>query len=88
MFENEIKNVNENDPKQMVSFLRKATQALGIKMNAKMEDAFSKIEKGDKPEEVAGGMEGDFSGENFFEERKKGGNKARKILYDENLYEL
>ncbi len=88
MMEKEMKNVKENDPRQMVSILRKLSKTLGVKMNDRVEEAMLKMEAGGDPDEIASEIAEELNPESFFEEKKPTGNQGEKIRYNETLYEL
>lgn len=88
MMGDDMENANDNDPKQMVSLLRKFNKALGVKMNDKVEEALVRMETGESPEEVASEIEEEITSENLFEEKKKPGKQLKKIKHNGNLYEL
>jgi len=88
MMENEMKNVNEDDPRHMVSILRKLSKTLGVKMNDRVEEAMFKVEAGEDPEKVASEIAEELGPENFFKQKKPTGKQSGKIRYDETLYEL
>jgi putative FmdB family regulatory protein len=88
MMEGEIKNVNEDYPKQMVLVLRKLSKTLGVKMNDRVEEAILSIEEGGDPEAIASEIAEELNPESLFEEKKSTGKQGEKIRYDETLYEL
>ena len=88
LMENEMKNAKEDDPKHMVSILRKLSKTLGVKMNDRVEEAMFKVEAGEDPEEVVSEIVEELSPESFFEQKKPTGKQGEKIRYDETLYEL
>ena len=88
LMENEMKNAKEDDPKHMVSILRKLSKTLGVKMNDRVEEAMFKVEAGEDPEEVVSEIVEELSPESFFEQKKPTGKQSEKIRYDETLYEL
>ncbi|WAC06819.1 MAG: zinc ribbon domain-containing protein [Thermodesulfobacteriota bacterium] len=88
MMEKEMKNVEEDDHRQVVSILRKLSKTLGVKVNDRVEEAMLKIEAGADPEEVASEITEDLDPESFFEGKKPTGNQGKKIRYNETLYEL
>lgn len=82
--------INEEDPRQMASLMRKFTSQTGISLGDAMEEAISRMEAGEDPEQVEREMgdlvnEDDFSLESL---RKKAVKSARKPAHDEKLYRL
>jgi len=61
----EAENVNEDDPKQMASLMRKFTSKTGINLGDSMEEAISRMEAGEDPDQVEKEM-GDQLGDDDF----------------------
>ena len=86
----EAEGMNEDDPRQMASLMRRFSQETGVNLGDSMEEALSRMEAGEDPDQVEKEMgdvlgEGDFS----FEALKKKGLAARRSPYhDEKLYDL
>lgn len=86
----EAEHINENDPKQMASLMRKFTSQTGINFGDSMEEALSRMESGEDPEQVEKEM-GDLFNEdniNFEMLKKKTLRDSRRPVHDEKLYEL
>ena len=86
----EAGNVNEDDPRQMASLMRKFTSQTGMQLGDSMEEALSRMESGEDPEQVEKEMgelisEDDFSLDSM---KKKVMKRVKKPVYDEKLYEL
>lgn len=82
--------MNEDDPKQMASLMRKFTSQTGIHLGDSMEEAISRMEAGEDPEQVEQEMgellnDDDFSLEGV---KKKMNLQKNKPIYDDKLYEL
>ena len=86
----EAGNVNEDDPRQMASLMRKFTSQTGMQLGDSMEEALSRMESGEDPEQVEKEM-GDLISEDDFSldsMKKKAMKRVKKPVYDEKLYEL
>jgi hypothetical protein len=86
----EAEHVNEDDPKQMASLMRKFTSQTGIHLGESMEEAISRMEAGEDPEQVEKEMgellnEEDFSLESM---KKKVLRLSSQPIHDEKLYTL
>ncbi len=87
----ESEGINEDDPRQMATLMRKFTEKTGINLGDTMEEAISRMEKGEDPDEIEKEMgdllgdEGDFS---FDAVRKKVTGRPVPPVHDETLYEL
>lgn len=86
----EAENVNENDPRQMAGLMRKFSDQTGISLGEQMQEALSRLEAGEDPEQIEQEMGDVLDGDSFsFEEMKKqvrsGGKQP---LRDDKLYEL
>jgi len=86
----EADKINEDDPRQAAQLMRKLSEATGLKMNPRIEEALSRLERGEDPEKIEEDM-GDFMEEEepFILEGKgtKGTHKTRPNV-DETLYDL
>lgn len=88
----EAEGMGKDDPRQMASLMRSFTTKTGMKLGDTMEEAISRMEKGEDPEcverELGDRLEGDdlFS----FESIKRGAVSAREVSpeHDEKLYDL
>jgi putative FmdB family regulatory protein len=86
----EAENVNEDDPRQMASLMRKFTSRTGMRLGDSMEEAISRMEAGEDPDQVEKEM-GDLIGEEDFSldaMRKKVLKQDKKPVHDEKLYDL
>jgi hypothetical protein len=86
----ESENINEDDPKQMATLMRKFTERTGMSLGENMEEAISRMEKGEDPEQIEKEMgdlmdEDDFSFEAI---KKKALSKRPPPAHDETLYDL
>lgn len=85
----EAEKINEDDPKQMAALMRKFTAKSGISLGDSMEEAISRMEAGEDPDQVEKDM-GDLLNEDDFSLKKTGIAKLKRKppSYDETLYEL
>ena len=86
----ESEGINEDDPKQMATLMRKFTERTGINLGDNMEEAISRMEKGEDPEQVEKEMGDLLDGDDFSFEtmKKKALSRAAQPLHDETLYDL
>ena len=52
MLAGEAENINEDDPKQAANLMRKLSDMSGLKLGQGMEEALSRMEKGEDPEAI------------------------------------
>jgi putative FmdB family regulatory protein len=87
----EAENINEDDPRQAAQMMRKLTDMTGMQLGAGMEEALSRMEKGEDPEQIEAEM-GDLleTEDPFLMPAKKGATRVRRQApkRDETLYEL
>jgi putative FmdB family regulatory protein len=86
----EAEHVNEDDPKQMASLMRKFTSQTGIHLGDSMEQAISRMEAGEDPEQVEKEMGESLNEEDFSLEsmKKKVLRQNSQPIHDEKLYDL
>ena len=87
----ESEGINEDDPKQMASLMRKFTDRTGINLGDGMEEAIARMERGEDPEQIEqemGDLLGDEDDFSFEAIKKKALARAAKPSYDEKLYDL
>jgi len=92
MMAKEAENINEDDPRQAAKLMRKLTDMTGMELGGNMEEALSRMEKGEDPEKIEAEM-GDLMDdeEPFILPGKKGGRlfgKKKAPAKDETLYDL
>lgn len=83
--------INEEDPKQMAALMRKFSDKTGINLGDSMEEAISRMEAGEAPEQVEQQMGDLLGGEEDFSLdalKKKVVAGRKKPIHDEKLYEL
>ena len=83
--------INEDDPRQMATLMRKFSDKTGISLGEQMEEALSRMEAGEDPDQIEQEM-GDLmdSDDAFTLEamKKKVRSGPRPPAHDEKLYEL
>ena len=87
----ESEGINEDDPRQMASLMRKFTERTGINLGDNMEEAISRMEKGEDPDEIEkemGDLLGDEDDFSFDAMKKKVLGKPAPPIHDETLYDL
>ncbi len=86
----EAGNVNEDDPRQMATLMRKFTSQTGMQLGDSMEEAISRMEAGEDPEQVEREMGDQISEDDFSLDamKKKVLKRQEKPVHDEKLYEL
>jgi putative FmdB family regulatory protein len=89
----EAEHLNEDDPRQMASLMRKFADKTGLNLGAPMEEAIARMEAGEDPQQIEHEMETLMDGEEPFslEAIKKKALQSgshRAPLHDERLYEL
>jgi len=87
----EAENINEEDPKQMASLMRKFQEKTGLNLGDGMEEALARLEAGEDPDKIEEEMGDLFDDEDplamLKKARKAAGGRPRPIT-DETLYEL
>lgn len=86
----EAERVNEEDPQQMATLMRRFTSQTGIRLGESMEEAIARMEAGEDPEQVEKEMGDLLDGEDFSLESMKTRVQRFKEAprHDEKLYEL
>ncbi len=91
MLANEADHLNEDDPRQAAQLMRKLSEATGLNLGPGMEEALSRMERGEDPERIEEEMGDLLEGEDPFtftgSKGKKGLRKSKPIV-DEKLYDL
>ena len=92
MMEKEAGNINEDDPRQAAGLMRKLSEMTGVELGSGMEEAISRMERGDDPDQIEAEMGDMLEGEDPFilPEKKGGGGKTKRPepKRDETLYDL
>lgn len=86
----EADKINEDDPRQAAQLMRKLSEATGLKMGAGMEEALTRLEKGEDPEQIEAEMGDLLEGEDPFllEAKKTISRQRNKPKKDDTLYDL
>ncbi len=87
----EADGMNEEDPKQMATLMRKFTEKAGVQLGDTMEEAISRMEKGEDPDLIEREMGDRLDGDDLFSvDRIKAKAKSAKPKpgHDEKLYKL
>jgi hypothetical protein len=90
MLAGEAEKINEDDPRQAAQLMRKLTDATGLSLGSGMEEALSRLEKGEDPDRIEAEMGDLLEGEDPFLIGGKGakGTRKPKPRVDETLYDL
>lgn len=90
MLAGEMDNINEDDPRQAATLMRKLSEATGLNMGPGMEEALSRMERGEDPEKIEAEMGDLLEGEEpfLFSQKAKKGGRGNKPQVDEKLYDL
>ncbi|MCW5201756.1 zinc ribbon domain-containing protein [Desulfobulbus sp. US1] len=87
----EAEGMNEEDPRQMAQLMRKFTGKTGISMGEQMEEALSRMESGEDPDQIEQEMGDLLDSDDAFSLdglKKKLRTGARSPIHDETLYQL
>jgi putative FmdB family regulatory protein len=82
--------INEDDPRQMASLMRKFTSQTGLNLGEAMEEAMTRMEAGEDPDQIEQEM-GDLLGDDDISIealKKKVKSGKQKPIQDEKLYKL
>jgi len=92
MLAGEAEKVNEDDPRQAANLMRKLTDMTGMQLGSSMEEALSRMESGEDPEQVEAEMGDLLEGEEPFmlPEKKGKSTKTKRAapFKDDTLYDL
>lgn len=86
----EAEHLDENDPRQAAKLMRKLTDMTGLNLGDSMEEALTRMERGEDPEAIEAEMGDLLEGEDPFSFSKKvmKARKERPPAVDERLYDL
>jgi putative FmdB family regulatory protein len=88
----EADKMNEDDPRQAANLMRKLTDMTGLKLGPGMDEALTRMEKGDNPEQIESEMGDLLEQEDIFSLAGKKGKTSQKNraapFKDETLYDL
>jgi len=90
MLANEADKINEDDPRQAARLMRKLSDATGLRMGPGMEEALSRMERGEDPDAIEQEMGDLLEGEDpfVFEQKSRAAGRKPRPLVDETLYDL
>jgi putative FmdB family regulatory protein len=90
MLAREAERIDEEDPRQAALLMRKLSDATGLKMGPAMEEALSRMERGEDPDKIEEEMGDLLEGEEPFLLEAKGtkGRRKSQPKVDDTLYEL
>jgi putative FmdB family regulatory protein len=90
MLASEAGRINEDDPRQAAQLMRKLSEATGLQMGDGMEEALSRMERGEDPDKIEEEMGDLLEGEEPFirAAKSKAGRQKKKPKIDETLYDL
>lgn len=90
MLAGEADRIDEDDPRQAVSMMRKLSEAAGLNLSSGMEEALSRMERGEDPEKIEEEMGDILENEDPFSPESRGGKGKRRSRpsVDETLYDL
>ena len=87
----EAETMNEEDPRQMATLMRKFTEKTGMRLGDSMEEAISRMEKGEDPDVIEKEMGDSLDGDDLFafgDIKKKISRQQSIPEHDETLYRL
>ncbi len=86
----EMESMDENDPKAMANFMRKFSSMTGMDLGEGAEEALSRLEAGEDPEQIEAEMGELFDGNDLFSQKKLKGLKKQYLPpeHDDTLYTL
>ncbi|MFP3928713.1 MAG: FmdB family zinc ribbon protein [Desulfobacteraceae bacterium] len=87
----EAQGIDEEDPRKAAQLMRKLSDMTGMELGPGFQEALSRMEAGEEPEQVEADMGDVLEQEDPFEAKKKVGGMLRKILpprKDDHLYDL
>ena len=91
MLAGEAERINEDDPKQAASLMRKLTHMTGLELGTGMEEALRRMEKGEDPEQIEADMGDLLETEEPFQltsRKSSPGGRRAAPRRDETLYDL
>ncbi|MFN3535688.1 MAG: FmdB family zinc ribbon protein [Desulfatiglandales bacterium] len=91
MLAREAQALDENDPRQAAILMRKVSQMAGLELGPKMEEALTRMERGEDMDAIEEEMKDAFESEEDlfqFKERASSALRKKRPLVDETLYDL
>jgi len=86
----EMENIDENDPRAMANFMRRFSSMTGMELGESAEQALSRLEAGEDPDQIEAEMGDLFDGKDLFNQKKLKRLKKRYLPpeHDDTLYTL
>lgn len=88
----EAENLNEEDPRQVAQLMRKFADKTGLNLGGAMEEAISRMEAGEDPDQIEQEMGDLMDGDELFSldamKKKVQSGAKRPPMHDEKLYDL
>ncbi len=91
MLAREAQALDENDPRQAAILMRKVSQMAGLELGPKMEEALTRMERGEDMDAIEEDMKDALESEEDlfqFKERASSALRKKRPLVDETLYDL
>jgi putative FmdB family regulatory protein len=90
MLASEAEKINEDDPRQVAGLMRKLSDTTGLNMGPGMEEALSRLERGEDPDKIEEEMGDLLEGEEPFimSSKSRRGYRKPRPRVDATLYEL
>jgi len=90
MLGREAEGIDGDDPRQAAAMMRKLSEATGLKLKPEMEDALSRMERGEDPEKIEEEMGELLDDDNPFSQERSSTTGGRRPTprVDETLYDL
>jgi len=92
MLEKEAAGINEGDPRQAAQLMRKFSDATGMSLGKKMEDALGRLESGEDPAQIEADMGDALDGDDdpllLPDTKAREGARRQPPRRDETLYEM
>lgn len=90
MLEQEAQGLDENDPRQAARIVRKLTEATGLRLGSGMEEALTRMERGEDPDRIEAELGDVLENEEPFvmEQKRVPSAKQKGPRVDETLYDL
>lgn len=86
----DMEKMDEEDPKAMANFMRRLSSMTGLDLGEGAEEALSRLEAGEDPEQIEADMGDLFNGDDLFNQKKIKGLKKQYLPpeHDDTLYVL
>jgi len=86
----EMENIDEKDPQAMANFMRRFSSMTGMELSDGAEEALSRLDAGEDPEQIEAEMGDLFDGDDLFSQKRLKGLKKQYLPpeHDDTLYTL